>query len=205
MTAIYDFRENPNPKGDHKKQPLHPRIVSYGTVSTRDIFEEICRASTFTVGDLEGLMASITERLAYYLREGYHVQFGEIGYFSASLIATRSVYDPSEIHSPSIYFNNVNFRATRKFRKKMAGYVERAKPGHGIRSSARLPEAECKRRLLRYLETHPFITRMDYSALTGRLKNTAQRDLNAFVKQGIIKRNGRANYLIYTLVPSTPE
>jgi len=28
MPAQYDFKENPNSKGDGEKQPLHPRIVS---------------------------------------------------------------------------------------------------------------------------------------------------------------------------------
>ncbi|MCD8029346.1 MAG: DNA-binding protein [Bacteroides sp.] len=199
MTAIYDFRENPNPKGDKEKQPLHPRIVSYGTVSTQRILEDISHASTFDVGELKGVMSALAERVAYYLREGYHVQFGEIGYFSASLMAIRTVHDRSEIRAPSIYFNNVNFRATRKFRKKISGFVERAKPGQGLQVSSSLSEEERKRRLLRYLETHPFITRIDYSAMTGRLKNTAQKDLNAFVKQGIIVRHGRANRVIYTL------
>lgn len=83
---------------------------------------EISEASTFTEGDLAGIMVSLQEKVSYYLSEGYHVKLGEIGYFSASLKA-RPVMDKKEIRSVSISFDNVNFRATKWFRRTKFGTV----------------------------------------------------------------------------------
>lgn len=73
MAADYDFRRKPNEKGDEELQPLYPRIVSKGTIDCKRLFREISEASTFTEGDLAGIMVSLQEKVSYYLSEGYHV------------------------------------------------------------------------------------------------------------------------------------
>ena len=95
MAADYDFRRKPNEKGDGEVQPLYPRIVSKGTIDSKRLFREIAEASSFTEGDLAGIMVAFQEKVSYYLSEGYHVKLGEIGYFSSSLKA-RPVMDKKE-------------------------------------------------------------------------------------------------------------
>lgn len=197
MPAQYDFKENPNPKGDGEKQPLHPRIVYSGTISTQKMFEDIVRASTYTLGDLEGMMTAITERMAHYMVEGYRVELGRIGYFSATLKTLRPVMDKKEIRSPSVFFDNINFRASAWMRKRTRGFVERAEPQHGLRASSKLSETECKRRMLAFIEENGYITRIDYSSITGKLKNKALAELNKFVEQGVISRKGRGVHLVF--------
>ena len=137
MAADYDFRRKPNEKGDGEVQPLYPRIVSKGTIDSKRLFREIAEASSFTEGDLAGIMVAFQEKVSYYLSEGYHVKLGEIGYFSSSLKA-RPVMDKKEIRSVSISFDNVNFRATPWFRRRSSGTVTRAK--FGFQESSNLPE-----------------------------------------------------------------
>ena len=137
MAADYDFRRKPNEKGDGEVQPLYPRIVSKGTIDSKRLFREIAEASSFTEGDLAGIMVAFQEKVSYYLSEGYHVKLGEIGYFSSSLRA-RPVMDKKEIRSVSISFDNVNFRATPWFRRRSSGTVTRAK--FGFQESSNLPE-----------------------------------------------------------------
>lgn len=197
MKAKYAFRENPNPKGDGEKQGLHPRIVSNGTITTKKMFEEIERSSTYTVADLEGMLSAITRRMSDYLVEGYNVELGKIGYFSASL-TSRPVMDKSEIRADSIYFDNVNFRASAWFRKRTRGHVESAGK-QGFRSSSNISPEERKKRLVDFLNQKRYITRIEYSNITGRLKNTALRDLNEFVEQGVIVREGRGNRVFFML------
>lgn len=93
MAARYDFRKVPSKKGNGEEPKLYPHIVSGGTIRTRTILEEISEASTFTVGDLEGVLCALTEKISKYLVDGYHVELGKIGYFSASLKATHPVKD----------------------------------------------------------------------------------------------------------------
>lgn len=85
MTAQYDFVKTPKPRKDGKPQELHPRIVSRGTITTRRLLEDIHKGSSFTVGDLAGVIASLEDKMASYIREGYNVELGRIGYFSAKL------------------------------------------------------------------------------------------------------------------------
>lgn len=75
MAARYDFRKVPSKKGNGEEPKLYPHIVSGGTIRTRTILEEISEASTFTVGDLEGVLCALTEKISKYLVDGYHVEF----------------------------------------------------------------------------------------------------------------------------------
>lgn len=56
MAAEYDFQRKPNPKGDGELQPLYPRIVNRGTITTKRLVSDISHASSFTPGDIEGLL-----------------------------------------------------------------------------------------------------------------------------------------------------
>ena len=119
MYAKYDFRKKPSSKEDEDKQPLYPRIVSNGTIDFQRIVKEIAQASSFTPADIEGVQLAIENKISEYLISGYHVQLGDLGYFSAKLKA-RPVMDAKEIHAQSIYFDNVNFRPSSSFRKRFA-------------------------------------------------------------------------------------
>ena len=111
MAAEYDFQRRPNPKGDDAVQPLYPRIVNKGTIKMERLVQDIAGMSSFTPGDVTGVMALIEDRISYYLSEGHHVQLGDIGYFSAGLQA-RPVMDPKEIHSQTIFFGKVHLRVS---------------------------------------------------------------------------------------------
>ena len=175
MAAQYDFQRRPNPKGDGELQPLYPRIVNKGTIDTERLVSDISRMSSFSPGDINGLLAAIEDRVSFYLSEGHHVQLGNMGYFSAGLKG-RPVMDPKEIHAQTIFFGKVHFRVSPDFRKRCAGFVERAKYG---------------------FRTHPFITRKDYSSITGLLKNKALNDLNLLVEKGYLSTIGRGSHKVY--------
>ena len=177
MAADYDFRRKPNEKGDGEVQPLYPRIVSKGTIDSKRLFREIAEASSFTEGDLAGIMVAFQEKVSYYLSEGYHVKLGEIGYFSSSLKA-RPVMDKKEIRSVSI-----------------SGTVTRAK--FGFQESSNLPEETRRSRLEAFLAKNHFITRREYSQITGLLKGKALRELNLLVENGVLNTRGYGNRVVY--------
>ena len=194
MAAEYDFRRKPDEKGNGELQPFYPRIVSKGTIDSKQLFREIAEATSFTEGDLEGIMVSLQNKVSYYLSEGFHVKLGEIGYFSSSLTA-RPVMEKKEIRSVSIWFDNVNFRATKWFRRHCAGTVTRAK--FGFQESSNLPEETRFARLDTFLKKNFFITRREYSQITGLLKGKALRELNLMVEKGILKTRGTGNRIVY--------
>ena len=180
MAAEYDFQRKPNPKGDGELQPMYPRIVNKGTITGKRLVSDISQATSFTPGDVEGVLAALESRISYYLSEGHHVQLGNMGHFSAGLTA-RPVMDKKEIHAQTIFFGKVHFRVSPGFRKQCAGFVERVRAGYGFRHSEDISGAERYRRLCAFLDANPFITRKDYSGITGLLKNKALNDLNLLV------------------------
>lgn len=196
MAVEYDFQRKPNLKGNGELQPLYPRIVNKGTIHTERLISDIAQMSSFTEGDVSGLLAAFEERISYYLSEGHHVQLGNLGYFSAGLVA-RPVMDKSEIHSQNIFFGKVHFRVSPRFRKMCAGFVQRIRPGYGFKHSADIDSAERYRRLLAFLERHPFITRKDYCGITGLLKNKALNDLNLLVDKGYLTTIGQGCHKVY--------
>ena len=90
MAAEYDFQRKPNPKGDGELQPMYPRIVNKGTITGKRLVSDISQATSFTPGDVEGVLAALESRISYYLSEGHHVQLGNMGHFSAGLTAPAS-------------------------------------------------------------------------------------------------------------------
>lgn len=194
MYAKYDFRRKPSSKEDENEQPLYPRIVSNGTIDFKRIVREIAQASSFTPGDIEGVQLAIENKISDYLVSGHHVQLGNLGYFSAKL-KSRPVMDAKEIHAQSIFFDNVNFRPSSYFRKKVRGFVEKAKSGFA--HSAEVPVEERRRRLENFLDKQPMIRRKEYTQLTGLLKNKALNELNGWVKDGVLSTIGSGSHIIY--------
>jgi predicted HTH transcriptional regulator len=102
-----------------------------------------------------------------------------MGHFSAGLTA-RPVMDKKEIHAQTIFFGKVHFRVS-----------------PGFRHSEDISGAERYRRLCAFLDANPFITRKDYSGITGLLKNKALNDLNLLVEKGILTTLGQGSHKVY--------
>ena len=58
----------------------------------------------------------------------------------------------------------------------------------------------CRERLNTYLENHLFISRTDYSHLTGRNKKVAIEELNSFITDRIIQKEGVGKLTVYIKV-----
>ena len=85
MGAKYALYENPNPKGDGKKQPLHARIVPRGTIHTQEIAEEIADSCGYSTATTKGMLDALAKVISKNLRYGYTVELDDLGSFSISL------------------------------------------------------------------------------------------------------------------------
>lgn len=191
--AFYDFKEKQGVAKDDGEKKLYASIVYSGTISAKELIKKAARYTTFNEGELEGALTELMSTAARYIGEGYHVELGEFGFFSGKIKA-RHVADKKEIRAQSIRFNGVSFRASKQFRMKAVGDLERSPYKQFYKSRERSQE-ELERILLAHLNTNGFINRTTYSELTGRMKNTALADLQEFVDKGVIERRGRANQL----------
>lgn len=190
MAAKYDFKSNPFVK-DGEKQVLYPSIVVSGTKTTDDIVADISTHSSFSPGCVEGVLTELTNYIIHHLREGYNVKIDDLGSFSVTL-ASRPVTDKSEIRSASVDFDKVCFRATPDLVKyvRSGARLERAHYGFSESASGRTKE-ERLAMLKDYLGKHDSISRLAYCELTGLLRSTASRELEAWSEAGIIVKHGR--------------
>ena len=198
MSALYDFLPVPPKGNDESGSHLYPKLRPYKTVSFDELTEKIASHSGLTKGNILAVMEEIENWTKQLLSEGYRVQIGNIGTVSASLKADAEVYDKEDIHAQSIRFDKVKVTVSKQFSKQCSGKVLRAPSGKKFRqSSCTYTEEERLALLQSYLESHDYITRAEYGALTGLLKYKAWQDLDKWVKAHLIDIKGRAPHRVY--------
>ena len=82
--AEYNMQEL-NLPGEDGKRILYPRMKLYGQVDLETITEKIAYASSFTRGDIIGLVQAITDEIAYQMGQGYSVKIDNLGVFLPSV------------------------------------------------------------------------------------------------------------------------
>ena len=179
MSALYDLFENP-PSPDGEKQPLHARIVSKGTVDKEEFLDRVHKFTGISRSLLAGAMEAFANEARDLLADGWNVEMGNFGFFSTSL-QCPPVKDKKEI------------RAGDKMRLQRGESITRPKKNSIYRET-------CRERLNTYLENHLFISRTDYSHLTGRNKKVAIEELNSFITDGIIRKEGVGKLTVYIKV-----
>lgn len=195
MTARYDLYLNPPSEEGKEERPLHARIVPYGTISTQRLAEEIAYGTSFTPGDVVGVLEMLALKTADYLSQGYWVNLNGLGIFSISL-KCRPVFRKDEIRSASVHFKQVNFRAGSELRKRMSGIVLERNPIPPVPSSG-INMEEANRLLDDYFTSNPFISRTDFSRLSGLPPTAALKVLNHLIGAGQLRRYGVGRTVVY--------
>ena len=198
--AYYNLKKKPSlttKEGD--KETMYADIVYSGTITAERLIRTVAQRTGFKEGMIEGILSELQNETLEYLSEGYRVELGEFGFFSAK-VKSRLVENKNDIRSESVAFNGVNFRASKSMRVGIRGDLERRKCVD-FNTSRKWDRENLKKLVLQYIGEHGFITRTTYTELTGRLKNTALDDLKSFAAEGIIKREGRGNQMHFIALP----
>ena len=199
--AYYNLKKKPSlttKEGD--KETMYADIVYSGTIPAERLIRGVAKRTGFKEGVIEGILMELKDDVLQYLGEGYRVELGEFGFFSAKVKASRLVANKNDIRSESVAFNGVNFRASKSMRVGIRGDLERRKCVD-FNTSRKWNRDNLEKLVLQYIGEHGFITRATYTQLTGRLKNTALDDLKSFAAEGIIKREGRGNQMHFIAPP----
>ena len=199
--AFYNLKKKPaltTKEGETEK--MYADIVYSGTIPAERLIRGVAKRTGFKEGVIEGILMELKEDVLQYLGEGYRVELGEFGFFSAKVKASRLVANKNDIRSESVAFNGVNFRASKSMRVGIRGDLERRKCVD-FNTSRKWDRNNLEKLVLQYIGEHGFITRATYTQLTGRLKNTALDDLKSFAAEGIIKREGRGNQMHFIAPP----
>ena len=199
--AFYNLKKKPAlTTKEGETETMYADIVYSGTIPAERLIRGVAKRTGFKEGVIEGILIELKEDVLQYLGEGYRVELGEFGFFSAKVKASRLVANKNDIRSESVAFNGVNFRASKSMRVGIRGDLERRKCVD-FNTSCKWDRENLKKLVLQYIGEHGFITRATYTQLTGRLKNTALDDLKSFAAEGIIKREGRGNQMHFIALP----
>lgn len=199
--AFYNLKKKPAlTTKEGETETMYADIVYSGTIPAERLIRGVAKRTGFKEGVIEGILMELKEDVLQYLGEGYRVELGEFGFFSAKVKASRLVANKNDIRSESVAFNGVNFRASKSMRVGIRGDLERRKCVD-FNTSCKWDRENLKKLVLQYIGEHGFITRTAYTELTGRLKNTALGDLKSFAAEGIIKREGRGNQMHFIASP----
>lgn len=198
--AFYNLKKKPAlTTKEGETETMYADIVYNGTISAERLIRSVAKRTGFKEGVIEGILTELKDDVLQYLGEGYRVELGEFGFFSAK-VKSRLVANKNDIRSESVAFNGVNFRASKSMRVGIRGDLERKKCVD-FNTSRKWDRENLKKLVLQYIGDHGFITRTTYTQLTGRLKNTALADLKSFAAEGLIKREGRGNQMHFIVPP----
>lgn len=199
--AFYNLKKKPAlTTKEGETETMYADIVYSGTIPAERLIRGVAKRTGFKEGVIEGILMELKDDVLQYLGEGYRVELGEFGFFSAKVKASRLVANKNDLRSESVAFNGVNFRASKSMRVGIRGDLERRKCVD-FNTSRKWDRDNLKKLVLQYIGEHGFITRATYTQLTGRLKNTALDDLKSFAAEGIIKREGRGNQMHFIAPP----
>ena len=199
--AFYNLKKKPAlTTKEGETETMYADIVYSGTIPAERLIRGVAKRTGFKEGVIEGILMELKDDVLQYLGEGYRVELGEFGFFSAKVKASRLVANKNDIRSESVAFNGVNFRASKSMRVGIRGDLERRKCVD-FNTSRKWGRDNLKKLVRQYIGEHGFITRATYTQLTGRLKNTALDDLKSFAAEGIIKREGRGNQMHFIAPP----
>lgn len=199
--AFYNLKKKPAlTTKEGETETMYADIVYSGTIPAERLIRGVAKRTGFKEGVIEGILMELKDDVLQYLGEGYRVELGEFGFFSAKVKASRLVANKNDIRSESVAFNGVNFRASKSMRVGIRGDLERRKCVD-FNTSRKWDRNNLEKLVLQNIGEHGFITRATYTQLTGRLKNTALNDLKSFAAEGIIKREGRGNQMHFIAPP----
>ena len=183
MAAKYTMQEM---KDLHREGEtlLYPRMVLSGSCSTEKLAQAIASGSTFSQGEVQGIIQQLGRQLAREMAEGKSVKIDGIGLFTPSLALRKDKERESpdgtgtRRNAESIMVGKVNFRPDRKL---IAGIntqcrLERSPKPYTCHTSAYSAE-ERLAIALTHLEEKPFLSVTEYAALTGLGRTAAVKEL----------------------------
>lgn len=202
--AKYEMQQTPDLHKTGKKV-LYPKLVVNTQVQTDELIRKMASGSSFTEGDIKGMLRRLADKLAELMAEGNSVKLEEIGTFTASLVLKegkeQETTDAEGHHNArSIEVGGVNFRADKQLVMQTNNLCRLERSEKKFRHSSSKYTPEQRLQLAReFLENHPFLTVADYSGMTGLVNTTASLELRKWAKQegSGIGIAGRAAHRIY--------
>ena len=89
MSILYNFRKMPPRPDQNEPEEAEGRLFAQAIIQRQYTTEDLCRdisdRSSFSSGDITGLMIAMEELIFEYLASGYSFRLGNIGTLSAKV------------------------------------------------------------------------------------------------------------------------
>ena len=198
MGLKYDFFEVN--ELNKTKGKFRARAVSKGKINSAKLASWISQTHGISAAQAKAYIEMLTDSMLDFIADGYEVEVGKLGYFSAS-ITSKLVDSPNEIRAETVRFNRLNFRANIRTKRTLRmAFIERVKNPRSKRVRKKYTLTEKGEILKKYLREKKLATRSDYSRL-ARIshKPSSVNDLNAFIEEGWLERHGAGRTVVYML------
>lgn len=195
------MRQLPAAIGD--KRRTFPQVVSSTLLTTDAVAHDIVHRTTLTEADVQAVLVALREVLSVQLASGARVKIDGIGTFSLSLRLTedglQKVAEGRKVRGKDIALKNICYRPASELLFTTGKAID-AMPASQISANLSTEMADAEVRLQRAMEFIAKNGRMylaDYVRLTQLSRSTAWRELNSFVSQGKLRKEGRGVRVCY--------
>lgn len=203
--ATYEMQESnlPNEEG---RRILYPRMQLTGQYTLRDMAKKISQGTTYSAGEIIGLVQQLTEEVAAGMAFGLSVKIDGLGIFTPALGlspgAEPETGEPGAVrrNAQSIEVSGVRFRADKSLVQQTARQCRLERSDRKFRkSSQRYTPPQRLALAQEYLEAHPFLTVGDYALLTGLRQTKAAQELKEWSRQDTsgLRAEGRGTHRVY--------
>lgn len=203
--AKYRMEEMNDLNGTGRRR-LYPRMEITGQVDLKELAQSISGGTTFTPGDVIGVVGTLQRRIAQCVADGKTVKIDGIGTFTASL-KLRKGCEPefadsadSRRNARSVVVGGVLFRPAKELISDINTLFRPVRSTRKSRRSSSKYTPEQRLALaVKFLEQAPYLTVADYCHLTGLLHSTAAAELRKWAVQvgsGVVA-SGAGSHRVY--------
>ena len=206
--AKYIMAPMSNRKTAEGDVPFYPRVLIEHRTNSEEIAQMTSKFTSFTKGDVLGVISALGEVIASELVAGHAVYLDGIGRFSPSLKLKDGV-EPEQEHKEghrnanSIEFHSINFRPCKELITtcNLKGDLTRAKIHKSDPMSSTLDD-RCHM-AVNYIKASGFLKVRDYVDLTGLSRNKASQELRELKDAGFLGCRGGGSHVVYILPDTT--
>lgn len=201
MTAQYGLFRNPPHKGEKESDILHARIIPGRTIRIDRITNDISQCTSFSPGDVKGLLQAFADVLVMYLEDGDEVDLEGLGHFSVSLKCPK-ITTPRQVRAEEISFKSVNFRCSKEITDRLTVMRVERKPGSS--KPVKYTAEDRKARIIQHFEKHDTIMSSDCMGINECTRYLALKDLKELMDEKKIIKEGYRKIAVYMLAKEKP-
>lgn len=201
MTALYGLFRNPPHKGEKESDILHARIIPGRIIRIDRITNDISQCTSFSPGDVKGLLQAFADVLVMYLEDGDEVDLEGLGHFSVSLKCPK-ITTPRQVRAEEISFKSVNFRCSKEITDRLTVMRVERKPGSS--KPVKYTAEDRKARIIQHFEKHDTIMSSDCMGINECTRYLALKDLKELMDEKKIVKEGYRKIAVYMLAKEKP-